>query len=162
MDPAIVVALIGVAGTTGLAVLNHMLQRRRNDPSERIDDQSELRNDRTGQRNDQNERTDEQSDRGDELFVMSDELFAHLRRLATGSYGAYWVDPEMRYGLGPELTHLKVLGFIRFDVDPAVSDIREMPKGEQPELSRYISVTGAGREFIRRRTSINRRRDAGR
>jgi hypothetical protein len=133
MDSAIVVALIGVAGTAAVAVLNHVLQRRLTGQGTRID----------------------------ELYAlsMSDDLFAHLRRLATGDYGPYWVDPDMRYGLGPELNHLKILGFIRFDGDPDVPDIREMPKGDQPQLSRYISVTKQGRQFIRQRLDTERRLD---
>ena len=64
----------------------------------------------------------------------------------------------MRYGLGPELNYLKMLGFIRFGSDPAVPDIHELPKGDQPQLSRYVTVTDRGHEFIRRRLDTERRR----
>src|SRR4051812_11910400 len=125
VDPAILVALIGVIGTLAVAVLNHVLQRRLADQGERIDELY--------------------------LLSMSNDAFTQLRKLASGDFGPYWVDPDMRYGLGPELNHLKILGFIRFDRDPAVPDIRELPKGNQPQLSRFISVTEHGHEFIRRR-----------
>jgi hypothetical protein len=131
MDTAILVALIGVVGTLAVAVLNHLLQRRLNDQGKRIDELY--------------------------LLSMSDEAFGQLRKLASGNFGRYWVDPDMRYGLGPELNYLKILGFIRFDRDPAVPDIRELPKGNQPQLSSYISVTDHGHEFIRRRLDTERR-----
>jgi hypothetical protein len=132
VDTAIVVALIGVVGTLAVAVLNHLLQRRLNDHSKRIDELY--------------------------LLSMSNDAFGQLRKLASGDFGNYWVDPEMRYGLGPELNYFKMLGFIRFDGDPAVPDIRELPKGKQPQLSKYITVTAHGHEFIRRRLDIERRR----
>jgi hypothetical protein len=126
------VALIGVAGTLAVAVLNQLLQRRLHDQGERIDELY--------------------------LLSMSDEAFGQLRKIASGNFGPYWVDPDMRYGLGPELNYLKMLGFIRFDGDPAVPDVRELPKGDQPQLSRYVAVTDHGHEFIRRRLQAERRR----
>lgn len=133
MDPAIVVALIGVAGSGVVAVLNHLLQQRVRTQEAKIA----------------------------ELFAlsMSDDLFAQLERLASGRYGPYWVDPEMRYGLAPELNHLKMLGYIEFGVDSSVPDIREMPKGDNPELSRFIRVTDHGKAFIAlRRQALQSRR----
>jgi hypothetical protein len=132
VDTAILVALIGVVGTLAVAVLNHVLQRRLVDQGDRIDELY--------------------------LLSMSEDAFGQLRKLASGHFGSYWVDPDMRYGLGPELNHLKILGFIRFDRDPAVPDIRELPKGNQPELSQFISVTDHGHEFIRRRQETELRR----
>jgi hypothetical protein len=132
MDTAILVALIGVAGTLAVAVLNHLLQRRVTDQGNRIDDLF--------------------------LLSMSDDAFGQLRKLASGDFGEYWVDPEMRYGLGPELNYFKMLGFIRFEGDPAVQDIRELPKGNQPQLSRFVRVTEHGHDFVRRRRETERRR----
>jgi hypothetical protein len=129
---SIVVSLIGVAGTLAVAVLNHLLQRRLNDQGERIDDMY--------------------------LLSMSEDALLQLRKLASGNFGPYWVDPDMRYGLGPELNYLKILGFIQFDRDPAVPDLRELPKGDQPQLSRFVSVTERGHDFIRRRLQTQRRR----
>jgi hypothetical protein len=122
MEPSIIVALIGVAGAAVVAILNHFLAQR-------------LR---------------EQENRIDRLYAlsMSDDLFRHLKKLNTDSFGPYWIDPEMKFGLGPELNYLKMLGYIKFDKDPDVPDIREMPKGDNPELSRYINVTQQGRDFI--------------
>ncbi len=132
MDPVIVVALIGVAGSAVVALLNHHLQQRVQMQEARIAD----------------------------LFAlsMSDDLFAHLERLASKSYGPYWVDPEMRYGLGPELNYLKMLGYIEFGADSAVPDIREMPKGDNPELSDFVRVTKHGEAFIELRQQALRTR----
>jgi hypothetical protein len=133
MDPAIVVALIGVAGSAVVAILNHHLQQR----------------------------VKVQEAKVAELFAlsMSDDLFAHLDRLASGSYGPYWVDPEMRYGLGPELNYLKMLGYVEFGVDGSVPDIREMPKGDNSDLSRFVRVTKEGDAFIElRRQALRTRR----
>jgi hypothetical protein len=131
-DTAIVVALIGVAGTLAVAVVNHILQRRLTDQGNRIDQLY--------------------------LLSMSDEAFGQLRKLASGNYGPYWIDPDMRYGLGPELNYFKMLGFIRFDQDGAVPDIRELPKGDQPQLSRYVSVTDEGHKYVRWRLESEERR----
>jgi hypothetical protein len=122
MDPAIVVAVIGVAGSAVVALLNHHLQQRVQTQEAKIA----------------------------ELFAlsMSDDLFAHLDRMASNSYGPYWVDPEMRYGLGPELNYLKILGYVEFGVDSSVPDIREMPKGDNPQLSAFVRVTKQGEAFI--------------
>jgi len=132
MDPAIVVAVIGVAGSAVVALLNHHLQQRVQTQEAKIA----------------------------ELFAlsMSDDLFAHLDRLASNSYGPYWVDPEMRYGLGPELNYLKTLGYIEFGVDSAVPDIREMPKGDNPQLSAFVRVTKQGEAFIELRKQALRLR----
>ena len=133
MDPAIVVALIGVAGSAIVAFLNHHLHQR----------------------------VDTQEAQIAELVAlsMSDDLFAHLTRLTTPPYGPYWVDPEMRYGLGPELNYLKMLGYVEFRGDPTVPDIREMPKGDNPDLSRFVRVTEHGEAFIElRRQALRARR----
>lgn len=132
MDTAIVVAMIGVAGSAVVAVLNHHLQQRVQTQEAKIA----------------------------ELFAlsMSDDLFAHLDRLASRSYGPYWVDPEMRYGLAPELNYLKMLGYIEFGVDAAVPDIRELPKGDNPELSDFVRVTRYGETFIELRKQALRTR----
>lgn len=135
MDPAIVVALIGVAGSAVVAWLNHHLQQRVKRQEARIAD----------------------------LFAlsMSEHLFAHLDKLERPPYGSYWVDPEMRYGLGPELNYLKMLGYIEFGVASDVPDIREMPKGDNPDLSRFVRVTDHGRAFIALRRQALRSRATG-
>ena len=131
MNPAIVVALIGLAGSIIVAVLNHHLSGRVQKQERKIA----------------------------QLYAMSmsEDVFRHLKNLSTNAFKAYWVDPEMRYGLGPELNYLKIVGFIRFDRDPSVPDIREMPKGDQPDLSRYVSVTELGRDFIALREEAKRK-----
>jgi hypothetical protein len=122
MDTAIVVALIGVLGSVLVAVLNHLLSRR----------------------------VRAQEDKIARLYAlsMSADLFGQLRKLASDDYGPYWVDPELRVGLAPELNYLKMLGYIRFDRDAGVTDLRDLPTGENPQLSRYVGVNPAGREFI--------------
>ena len=132
MDPAIVVAMIGLAGSAVVALLNHHLQQRVQTQEAKIAD----------------------------LFAlsMSDDLFAHLDRLASNAYGPYWVDPEMRYGLGPELNYLKMLGYIQFGKNSSVPDIRELPKGDNPELSDFVRVTKHGEAFIELRKQALRTR----
>jgi hypothetical protein len=130
MEPAVVVALIGVAGSIAVAVLNHHLQGRVRAQGSRID----------------------------QLYAlsMSDDLYRQLQKLNTGRYGPYWVDEEMRYGLGPELNYLKMLGYIKFTRFP---DIREMPKGDCKELnlSDYVEVTSQGKAFLRLREGAESR-----
>jgi hypothetical protein len=132
----IIAAFIALAGSIFVAFLNHRLQNR-----VRV-----------------------QEGQLDELyaFAMSDDLFKQLKRLHLG-YGNYWIDPEMRYGLGPELNYLKMIGFIKFDKIAEVRDIRELPKGEQKDLnlSDYIGVTDEGRDFIWLREMMEHRRRAG-
>jgi hypothetical protein len=81
---------------------------------------------------------------------MSHDFFFQLKMLSTGKYGAYWLDPELKVGLAPELNYLKMVGYIKFDQDSTVTDIRDLPKGDRPDdnLSRYISVTPQGYAFI--------------
>lgn len=135
MDTAVIVALIGVAGSMLVAVLNHHLQQR----------------------------VHVQEIKLDRLYAlsMSDDLFQQLKRISTGAYGPYWIDPEMRYGLGPELNYLKMLGYIAFDRDPMAPDIREVPKGDNPDLSRYIRVTSQGLDFIALREGALKRSAQG-
>ncbi|CAG0927906.1 hypothetical protein TFLX_00688 [Thermoflexales bacterium] len=136
MDTAVIVALIGVAGSLLVAVLNHHLQQR----------------------------VHAQEIKLDRLYAlsMSDDLFYQLKRLSTGAYGPYWIDPELRYGLGPELNYLKMLGYITFDRDSTVPDIREIPKGDNPDLSRYVRVTQQGLDFIALREAALKRDTQGR
>ena len=84
---------------------------------------------------------------------MSDDAFVQLKKLASGSYGPFWLDPELRVGLAPELNYFKILGFIKFDRIGGVVDVRDLPKGDHPNdnLSNYISVTPQGFTFVRLR-----------
>ena len=43
-----------------------------------------------------------------------------------------------------------MLGYIKFDRDPCVKGVEDLPKGNHPDdrLSRYISVTPQGHAFI--------------
>jgi hypothetical protein len=122
MDPAIVVALIGLVGSIIVAVLNHHLSGRVQTQERKIA----------------------------QLYAMSmsEDLFRHLKNLSLDACNDYYVDPEMRYGLAPELNYLKMIGFIVFDRDPKAPDIAHMVKGDHIDLARYISVTKLGREFI--------------
>jgi hypothetical protein len=131
MDTPIIVALIGlggsviaVAGSITVALLNHHLQTRV-----------------TGQEG-----------KLAKLYAlsMSEDAFNQLKKLATGAFGAFWIDPELRVGLATELNYFKILGYIKFDRNPRVVDIRDLPKGDRPDddLSNYISVTPQGRTFI--------------
>lgn len=95
------------------------------------------------------------------LLSMSDDAYGQLKKLRTSSYGAFWLDPELRVGLAPELNYFKVLGYIEFDRDPNVVDVRDLPKGDHPDdnLSRYITVTPQGERFIDlREQALQRRR----
>ncbi|WP_414572837.1 hypothetical protein [Nostoc sp. CCY 9925] len=131
MDTPIIVALFGlggsviaVAGSIAVAFLNHHLQTR----------------------------VKGQEDRIAKLYAlsMSEDAFYQLKKLATGAFGAFWIDPELRVGLATELNYFKILGYIKFDQNPRVVDIRDLPKGDHPndDLSNYISVTPQGRAFI--------------
>ncbi|QHG16018.1 hypothetical protein [Nostoc sp. ATCC 53789] len=131
MDTPIIVALFGlagsviaVAGSIAVALLNHHLQTR----------------------------VKGQEDKIAKLYAlsMSEDAFYQLKKLATGAFGAFWIDPELRVGLSLELNYFKILGYIKFDQNPRVVDIRDLPKGDHPndDLSNYISVTPQGRAFI--------------
>ncbi|HET8669539.1 MAG TPA: hypothetical protein VFM05_02615 [Candidatus Saccharimonadales bacterium] len=84
------------------------------------------------------------------ILSMSEDAFGQLKKLSTDSYGPFWLDPDLRVGLAPELTYFKILGYIRFDRVSNVVDVRDLPKGDHPEdnLSRYICVTRQGHDFI--------------
>ncbi len=82
---------------------------------------------------------------------MSEDAFGQLKKLSTDSYGRFWLDPELRVGLAPELNYFKILGYIKFDRVPGVVDVRDLPRDvddPKDDLSRYISFTSQGREFI--------------
>jgi hypothetical protein len=87
----------------------------------------------------------------DRLYAlsMSEDAFGQLKRLSTGLYKPFWLDPELKVGLAPELNYLKMIGYIKFDRDPKVVDVRDLPTGDHDDnLCRYISVTPLGHEFI--------------
>jgi hypothetical protein len=83
------------------------------------------------------------------MLSLSEDAFYQLKRLNSGSYGPYWLDPKMG-GLLLELNYLKMIGYIKFDRDPKVRDTGDLSTGGHPDddLSRYISVTPLGREFV--------------
>jgi hypothetical protein len=85
-----------------------------------------------------------------ELFVlsMSDDAFGNLTKLDGGWNDHYYLDPELKVGLAVELNYLKTLGYISFDKEPSVKGVEDLPKGNQTKLSRFISVTAAGKRFI--------------
>ncbi|MCA1674582.1 MAG: hypothetical protein LC799_21130 [Actinobacteria bacterium] len=122
MDSSIAVALIGFVGTVVVAVLNHRL---------------------TG-------RVRIQEGKVEQLFAlsMSEDTFNHLKRLSTNNYGPYWVDDGRQFGLAAEVNYLKMLGYIKLDQDERVPDLRELPAGDNPNLSQYVSVTKEGLDFI--------------
>jgi hypothetical protein len=101
----------------------------------------------------------------EQLYVlsMSEDAFGQLKKLSTDSFGAFWLDPDLRVGLAPELTYFKILGYIRFDRDANVVDVRDLPKGDHPEddLSRYIRVTKQGHDFIALREQARKEQNKG-
>jgi hypothetical protein len=78
------------------------------------------------------------------LITMSAGMFKNLGKIGSGHFGTY----EMSDALRRELGHLRNLGYI--DVY-AIRDIP--PQGE--ELSQYVTITEAGREFVRLRKSVS-------
>jgi hypothetical protein len=121
MDTDVVVALIAVAGSIVVAILNHHLTRRVKDQEHKIA----------------------------ELYAlsMSDDAFGQLTRLATGQYGGFYLDPNLAVGLAAEINYFKIVGYIAFR---KVADTRDLPTGNRPDddLSNYITVTPQGRAFI--------------
>ena len=85
-----------------------------------------------------------------ELFAlsMSPDAYGHLTKLHNDGWtGHYYLDPELKVGLAVELNYLKSLGYIRFDKVEAVKGVEDLPKGNQDNLSQFISVTQAGKRF---------------
>ena len=88
-------------------------------------------------------KVDVANNRINELFLdtLSDEAYLHLRKLAEPEgYGKY----EMSPGLYRELPHLVNVGYIEV---PSFDDI---PR-EDENLSDYVTITDAGREFVKLR-----------
>jgi len=85
-----------------------------------------------------------------ELFAlsMSNDGYHQLRKLDKGWDGHYFLDPDLHAGLAQELRHLKMLGYIIFDRDPNIRGVGNLPKGNQHNLSRFVSVTETGKRFI--------------
>ena len=124
MDTPIIVALIGVAGSVTVAVLNQILASRVKAQESKIA----------------------------KLYAlsMSEDAFDQLKKLSTGKYGGFWIDPNLTVGLAPEINYFKILGYIKFDKVKEVQDTRDIPKGDHPNenLSDYITVTPQGHAFI--------------
>ena len=78
---------------------------------------------------------------------MSKDAFQQLKRLNTGNYGGFFIDPALTVGLAAEINYFKMLGYITFK---NIADTRDLPKGKHPDenLSDYISVTKQGQDFI--------------
>ena len=128
MDTPIIVALVGlagsviaVAGSIGVAVLNHYLQAR----------------------------VKEQESKIAKLYAlsMSEDAFRQLKKLNAGNFGGFWLDPNLTVGLAAEINYFKIVGYITFR---KIADTRDLPKGDHPHenLSDYISVTKQGQDFI--------------
>jgi hypothetical protein len=115
------VALIGVAGSAAVAILNQLLALRVKASESKIA----------------------------RLYAlsMSEDAFSQLKKLSTGNFGGFWLDPNLTVGLAAEINYFKILGYIKFK---KVEDTRDLPKGNHPDenLSDYITVTPQGRAFI--------------
>jgi predicted ester cyclase len=94
----------------------------------------------------------------EQLYALSmgTDAFNQLKKLATGSFGSFYLDPELMVGLATELNYLKILGYIEFDKVQGVVDTRYLPKGNQPDdnLSKYIRVTKQGHDFVALREQV--------
>jgi len=78
------------------------------------------------------------------LLTMSEPMFFNLKKLARREgFGSF----EMEEPLQRELYHLRDIGYIE------VPAIREIPKSGS-NLSEYVKVTGAGREFVELREAM--------
>jgi hypothetical protein len=81
-------------------------------------------------------------DRLDRLFLltMSPAMYENLRKLDSGRFGHFTISE----GLQRELYHLRDIGYID------VMSIQQLPpRGD--DLSKHVSVTEIGREFVRLR-----------
>jgi hypothetical protein len=76
------------------------------------------------------------------LYTMSGPMFLNLRKLASGNFGEY----EMGDALKRELYHLRDIGYIHVE---SIRDV--LLRGEN--LSRHVSVTPAGLQFVELRES---------
>jgi hypothetical protein len=83
----------------------------------------------------------------DRLYAlsMSDDAFAQLKKLSSGSFGRFYLEPHA--GLAAEINYFKILGYITFK---KIADTRDLPMGDHPtgNLSDYITVTPLGHKFI--------------
>lgn len=131
MDTQITVALIGVVGSVAVAILNQLLTHRVKASENKIA----------------------------ELYAlsMSEDAFGQLKKLSTGDFGGFWLDPNLTAGLAAEINYFKILGYIKFK---KVQDTRDLPKGDHPNenLSDYITVTPQGHAFIALREEALKRR----
>ena len=84
------------------------------------------------------------------LLSMGPDAYFNLKKLASGDFGEY--EKESHMGLETELYHLRNLGYVDLDPQHARS-IHEIPEsGDQ--LSDYISVTEAGKKYIKLREKL--------
>src|SRR5262249_13055658 len=80
------------------------------------------------------------------LLSVSEDAFKQLKKLSTGNYGGFWIDPALVVGLAAEINYFKIRGYITFK---RIVDTRDLPKGDHPDknLSDYIAVTAQGHSF---------------
>ena len=79
-------------------------------------------------------------------YTMSDSMFENLQKLASGHFGHFKVSA----GLRRELTHLREIGYIT--VKGYISNLPD--SGD--DLSKFITVTPIGKEFIDLRKSLEK------
>ena len=79
------------------------------------------------------------------LATMAPAMFENLKKLSEGNFGKY----EMSTGLERELYHLRDIGYIE------VGSIKAIPKSGV-NLSDYVVVKPAGRDFVALRKSLAR------
>lgn len=75
------------------------------------------------------------------LATMSEPMFRNLEKFASGNFGPY----HLGDALARELYHLRDAGYIQ------VGSIRQIPQNG-PQLSQFVVVTQAGRQFVELRT----------
>lgn len=80
------------------------------------------------------------------LSSMSPEMYGNLEKLGSGHFGPY----EMSSALDRELRHLRDVGYIKVD------SIKEIPEKEE-NLSKFITVTQTGKDYIKLRQEVNGR-----
>jgi len=71
------------------------------------------------------------------LATMSDEMFFNLRKVASGKFGEF----VKGKALERELHHLRNIGYI------SCESLTRIPEAG-PDLSAYVSITEAGKQFI--------------
>lgn len=81
------------------------------------------------------------------ILSMGDNMYANLEKMASDHFGPYVLEEQS--GLWRELYQLRDMGYIH------VESIRALPRRGE-DLSRYVSITPVGREFVRIRETLHR------